>query len=291
MASIYDCFDLDLPDLVLPPEAKFKLVSSSSKTTRGALPVKMYVNEKAETHLKKAKDFLEKPKVEARLLKERHVYDAYPNIKLTNEAGVVAGSMAYIIMPLVAALHSQYGNRFEVTTEDTHSETYEDVSGDTRKIMVRTDLVFQRVPDGGGKPTVIAVIEYKRRGVIAYNDYAFAILDGGTTGDEINAKLDPLPKTRLQGNAERHGMQTCTYAASTKCKHIALFNWDHLLIFHYYLLGEHDVQTAGDYAGLTWATEGDVQGTYVEQAPIRKVLLGWLLMAFEEAFNGPSTST
>jgi hypothetical protein len=68
---------------------------------------------------------------------------------------------------------------------------------------------------------------------------------------------------------------------------VALFNWEYLLLFHFDKLQPRDKgrsKTAGDQANVTWITEGKPEGSIMERAHIRMVLLGWILNAFHDAF-------
>lgn len=285
-AFIIDCFDKTLPQLGLPPSKSYITTGSSGNTTAGARPSFRYVAKDVGPYLEKAGAFLHSFKGHGNEISGPQMFAAYPEVEIKNEQGVVAGAMAYTICPIVAALRLRYKGRFKVRMEATHKENYmnDDDEEDTES-AVRTDLLFCTVATEMMDSTVIAVIEYKRRKVIRYKDYEKAFLPPKTSRSEAAQNTAGMQKTALLGNAVHQSKQLCTYAARTKCRHVALFNWEHLLIFDFYLLEKGVLKTAGKHANLTWVTEDEsMSGKYEEQVPVRKALLGWLLMAFEEAF-------
>jgi len=284
--TIIKCFNSKLPDLGVSPNIKYTSVSSSSATTKNAKPAKVYIYEPADLLVERADEFLSKTEVSGGHINEAQTFEAYPEIKLSNEAGVVAGSWGYIILPLIAALRLSYPDQFEVGIEDNHIEAYVDEAG-IQKTIVRSDLVFRRLATNARPGKIIAIIEYKRREVIRYRDYDKAIRPSTTTRAQANKETATMKPedTKLIGNAMTHGKQVCTYAAIAECKHVALFNWDHLLLFKFYLLEPDMKKTAGPHANITWVTEGGPLQGMMEDRYIRKVLLGWLLMAFKDAFD------
>jgi hypothetical protein len=85
-----------------------------------------------------------------------------------------------------------------------------------KKPILRSDLVFTRSAEGNRKKTTIAVVEYKRRQVIRYKDYAKAILPSESSEQDIEKlKLKANETgmkglaTMLEGNAKAHGKQLC----------------------------------------------------------------------------------
>lgn len=284
--SILESFDLPLPDLGLETDPGYKSAGSSGASTEMARPPLAYIAKSAELHLRRADSFLRGEDV-VESLKATQISDPCPELRIENESGVVSASLVYIIMPLLAALRVHYPAKFEVTSEESHSELYTDDESRQTKKVVRTDLVIRKWSSVPKQGQTIAIIEYKRREVVHFKDYAKSKSIFAKNGETKAMNwADTTDVTRLTGNALAHGKQLCTYASRTVCKHVALFNWDHLLLVDFFQLKLGMKDEAGDLAYLTWVTEkGQLFHTNImEKALVRKVLLGWLLMAFKEAY-------
>ena len=138
---------------------------------------------------------------------------------------------------------------------------------------MRFDFLFRKrsksSPNGQGE--VIAVIKYKRRRLIRYNDFQPALVAEGAP---------PEKKDILEGNAGPFCKQVSVYATRTGCGHVALLDCDNLTLFEFHRLGRG---RGGDEAKVSWVHESDEGLGFIEEGYIRKVLLGWLVKAFEDA--------
>jgi hypothetical protein len=76
--------------------------------------------------------------------------------------------------------------------------------------------------------------------------------------------------------------QVSLYSRTLNCPYVALFNWDILLLYGFDLADEELPFTAGRKADLAWVNETDDASNHTEKCPIRKALLGWLVVVFEQ---------
>jgi hypothetical protein len=142
------------------------------------------------------------------------------------------------------------------------------------------DLVFNMKD---AKKTTVAILESKRRGQLRYSDFEGATVAENATGTEIKNKIEASKEeggdfgpdqTLLQSNGRWYFKQITTYAISRETQHVALFDWDNLVLFHFDDLKE---KSAGDTASYQWIEN---KGSGLEHATIRATLLGWLVDAF-----------
>jgi hypothetical protein len=166
----------------------------------------------------------------------------------------------------------------EMDDEDYAIEDEGDPNGRSSS-TVRLDLCW-RSKESGDK---IAVIEFKKRGQIRAEDYEKAIIPAKSK--DMNRKLAAWQKAktkprRLQKNAVWHTKQVTAYAVRTNCPYVALFNWDHLLLFKW---KKSDIvsdnllpnNNSGPSVSFTWVNDS-------EETKIRLALLGWLDTAFKD---------
>ncbi|KAF2846193.1 hypothetical protein T440DRAFT_375790, partial [Plenodomus tracheiphilus IPT5] len=157
----------------------------------------------------------------------------------------------------------------------------------------RFDLRFAKTSSSiNGTDACIAILEYKRRNYIEYTDFAPALLEDMSTVETVKAKKAAVgaSKTHLKRDALQYTKHLAAYAHQPKCRHVALFNWDYLLLFDFFKISEQQSFpdygvsiTAGDEAKVAWVQERLPGKQYMEVGKIRKVMLGWIIQAFEEA--------
>jgi hypothetical protein len=98
--------------------------------------------------------------------------------------------------------------------------------------------------------------------------------------------LETKTRTALIYSADVFTRQARKYSQQAQCSHIALFKWDNLLLHDFPVGSKEDLEDKE--TRFTSVTEDSkTQQGGVEVGPIRKVLLGWLLQAIEQAL-GPS---
>jgi hypothetical protein len=110
--------------------------------------------------------------------------------------------------------------------------------------------------------------------LIQYADFEGALAAEGAPPKK-KSKNSPL-----KANAVPFCKQVSAYAIQTQCKHVALLDWDNLVLFEFHQMNKRLV---GDEAKVSWVHEFEQGIGFMEKGFIRKVLLGWLLKAFEDA--------
>jgi hypothetical protein len=279
--------------LELDDKVTVKSVRASGTTTKKTPPPQMLFYSSIAEFAEYADLLLEHPRLQKKLLDTRTISAKRPEIKQDNEAGVVLASMTYIFDPITEVLHAMFPGKWSLHTEYTHTEKDIEVENESRKVstpsresVLRTDLIFKI----SGSEDIIAVVEFKRRQYIRYTDFEGAIVPQDIAEEELRKKqsrLKKLGETLLKSNAESYGKQVKAYAIRTKCKHIALFNWEHLLLFNFDPVIPRTAigvpGSANDRPKVSWVHESDEGVGFMEQGLIRKVLLGWLLKAFGDA--------
>ncbi|KAF1848883.1 uncharacterized protein K460DRAFT_269035, partial [Cucurbitaria berberidis CBS 394.84] len=198
------------------------------------------------------------------------------------EADVVEASALYILAPIYEILHELYAGKWVRSAERTHVTPNEEAE---EKECVRYDLTFQTPSYNGIQGETIAILEYKKRNMIRYDDFKATLLSAHASEITIQSLKDEIEdqdkETYLQRNAQAYSKQVCKYAATSRCQHVALFNWDNLLLYRFdrAKIGKGDT---GDQANLTWVNESGIGGKFVQKCYIRKAILGWILKAFED---------
>ena len=281
--TIIGSFEKKLYVLELEENVTVKTVQASGVTTKNTPPPKLLFYSPMIEFVEYADHFLKHPRLTEKLLDSRTISAKRPEIKQDNEAGVVLTSMTYILDPITEVLHAMFPGKWDLHSEQTQVEKkvekniQKEVGGES---ALRTDLIFKI----SGSEHTIAVVEFKRRQYIRYKDFKGAIVPLDISENELEQKkLDSDAKNRktlLEGNAEPYGKQVKAYAIRTGCKHVALFNWEHLLLFNF---DPVTFETASDRPKVSWVHEGDDGHGFMEEGLIRKVLLGWLIKAFRDA--------
>lgn len=187
-------------------------------------------------------------------------------------------STLYLIKPILHMLQLRYGGKmFTISSEDTAKK--EMVK--TGESATRVDLIFRSVKDG----RVILIIEYKRQQQILYKQFERTLLPSNASERQITNKIaeaaNATHHTVLDDNALSYTKQVSKYAEQQDCKHVALANWDHLLLFEFNKLN-YPLYTAGPTAELTWISEKRSQGEFITQDKMRMSLMGFAFLAFEE---------
>jgi hypothetical protein len=153
---------------------------------------------------------------------------------------------------------------------------------------IRPDVIFQKRDGDGMTGTAIAILEYKKLGNIKFEDFEEILLCKGISPRAVKEALDNTEEGgTFTGNAIVYSKQVSVYARLKECPRVALFNWDHLLLYNFNLQDNKEPYMAGSKADLVWVQETNDADEFIGKCPIRKALLGWLLVAFREKL-GPS---
>jgi len=196
-----------------------------------------------------------------------------------NSEGDISNTIhLYVIAPILEVLNHKYGDTFEYTTELSPTIEKEDDGDGKPKNGVRFDAVFLKRQGG----RTIAVLEFKRKEYLVYRDFEGALVkEKGSSAEGL-----------LKRNGDIFTKQISAYAVTSGCKHVALFNWDDLLLFYFFQLENktNSARRIGKKARLVWVEEReDSRGWHIQTQSIRKALLGWLLRAFEDADMTPAS--
>ncbi|KAH8745180.1 hypothetical protein F5883DRAFT_511031 [Diaporthe sp. PMI_573] len=128
-----------------------------------------------------------------------------------NESDVVRTAAMYLVHPVVAALNADLHMAGRLLLQS------EDILG-----QVRSDITFYR-NDGTPDPRPIAVLEFKRRGIIRPGQFAAAI-----------PAVVPAPgATLFDYEALKLIKQACAYAIVFRTKHVALCDWNYLVLCYF----------------------------------------------------------
>jgi hypothetical protein len=304
------CFQESLPvlDQTL---AKYKHVQASEKTTANQkIPPVLIEHPGAKWNLAGEKA-IEEALGRSTALHIADLATTFTELHLTSETDVVSASMIYLIRPVLEVLHILCPDKFEVFSEasvskekgdqeqDNFGEEYDASYAKKRKMSSKSASKSNSSGSKGSRTTdtencrldmmwkvqgqtkIIAVIEFKKRAQIKDSDWDSAILPAGTSEQQIQAKAeesrDSPHETMLRSSAIWYLKQVTTYAVLTRCRNVALFNWDKLLLFQFdpAVLLDRGVNDTVDFV------RSDDETT-----KIRLALLGWLRNAFEEAFKG-----
>ncbi|KAH7093686.1 hypothetical protein FB567DRAFT_178431 [Paraphoma chrysanthemicola] len=189
--SVIGCFYQLLPVLGQNEAVSYKIVKPSGNTTKNAVPPKVLIHFAAKEYEDIAKATLNKDTMEINRLRKMSAQEACPELRLDTEGDVVAGSMIYVMIPIIQILRIRYGDQFDVNTEYSQEVLESDTEGGTKSVL-RSDLVFKHRSQG----ITIALIEYKRRQIIRYEDYKNAILTSKTTKQKHREKEERSGKNR-----------------------------------------------------------------------------------------------
>ncbi|KAI4613316.1 uncharacterized protein J4E87_009963 [Alternaria ethzedia] len=271
-----ECFGKDVPVLSPSPNARYRTVEASGKTTKDAKAPGTLEVTPVDPLIAQADTILNE--LQRTELGTRSMLSTLPQLGQNSEGDVSNTIFLYVIAPIIEVLNHKYGDTFEYTTELSRSIEKEDQVNDKAHNGVRFDAVFLKRQGGG----VIALLEFKRKEYLVYRDFEGALVE------EKGSSPDGL----LTRNGAIFTKQISAYAVKSGCKHVALFNWDHLLLFDFFQLEKKSnmERFIGKKARLTWVVEREeLRGKHMKQHFIRKALLGWLLRAFEDADMTPAS--
>jgi len=298
--SLIECFDQELPTLDAHP-MPYKSAKPSGESTKLAVPplILRHVSWKQFSGL--ADETF--TSLTNNRQSENPIATTFSKLPLQTESDVVYASLLYVIEPIMEILQVLYPDQWTTHTElhdkaSEKRESLEDPKTKVTKDVIRYDLVFKSTARHPNPGKTIAVIEYKRRELIRPNYFQDAIIPDSSTPAQINKLKKQSTDMGVEGLLKSNGLsyckQVCRYAQISKCKHVALFNWQHLLLFDFHQLSasmngsfkdKPNTFAAGDEAKISWVCEGAPSVPFMEQGFIRKVLLGWILRAFEDSRN------
>jgi hypothetical protein len=311
--TIIGSFNQNLPNLAPSSTGKYVRVSPSRPTTANAKPPLVLLCGSSDSLALKTDTALDVPIVKNSLRKNNVMHtDLGSSFPLENEASVKDASVQYILSDIYEILNILYPGKWRVRPEcnnvslhKTVPKKVEDTDLDdeqpkTKKRKtkdggaegnedgepenVRYDLIFEEIPEDGEMAKTVAVLEYKKTWMIRYADFKDGLVPDNAPENTQDLLKMALLKPLIRDNGATYLKQVSTYSSTRKCPHVALFNWDHLLLFEFTGLG-YGILAAGDRAHLIWVSEQKrSDDLHVNEGPIRKALLGWLLGIFDRHF-------
>lgn len=293
--SILASFEEDLPLLNRSTTVVYKTATPSGETTKACKPPLVLLCHSP----KYSNGFIDLANSTLRQFSEgdfdnRRLPPPFPEYALDTEAELGTAAETQILQPIFEILHQRWGRKYKI-----RKESHPEIAG-TSDCTVRFDLVFST---GDDKNETIMVLEFKRREMIRYDDFAqlrqpkgpSGLMEYGSSDEAVKKRMAAIKKTKTGspwgGNAVPYLRQISKYAKKSSCPYVALFNWDHLLLFKFDkeklgVEGLDDEATAGNVAELTWVSEHNAirnkeSGNFIQRHKIRKALLGFIIVAFE----------
>jgi hypothetical protein len=297
--TVIECFSRNLPNLKETRLRNYRSVAASSTTTAAATPPGVFFCSSPKDLTGFADIILAHKATTDAAGGTRRIASDFRQWSKDSEQDICMAASVYIIEELCEILTIGYPNGWVLSNECTDrklNKTANQIPAAKTKGKqaaspqkeeeseienLRYDMVFHAPSTNGEEDKTIAIIEFKKPQQIRYADFKSALL----VRNSGKKRASQFANGPLRGNAMSYSKQVSKYAAQQDCRHVALFNWDHLLLYNFTDLNTGQ-DTAGKTAGLTWVCENKkIEGEHIFYAPIRKVMLGWLLQAFGEHFG------
>lgn len=265
---------------VFEPESniEYKPVQPSGATTNATDPPEYLISTPISRFVRLANKVLSNKRLKDRALHTRRMSEKRSEMKQSSETGTVIATQTYILDPVTEVLHIMFLDQWESRPE--YSKKPGDKTDDL-DANVRLDLAFINAETG----ELMASFEFKKRGLIDYEDASDAIVSKDAPQTVKDNKSQEAQEnevaTLLLDNGMTFGKQVRAYAETYQCGNIALFNWDHLLLFGFKFQGDEATLTPT----VAWVKEdgGEPGESHIQEGLFRTVLLGWLVSAFQEA--------
>jgi hypothetical protein len=120
--------------------------------------------------------------------------------------------------------------------------------------------------------------------MIKYDDFESGLMSDESSVEKVDAAVVAAEaELKLVNNADSYSKQISAYSKGEACRHVALFNWDHLLLYKFNQKGSGG--DAGSRAHLSWVNEEGGSGAFMQRCHIRKAMSGWILTAFEDVYG------
>lgn len=292
--TIRDCFrvskGIGFPKFDVLRNAKHHDSKPSGSMTLSTEPPAIAASEPAENWIRKGEEALEKLPRDHTLDKQ-YLPCREEAMSHVSEGDVVRSASLYLIHPVNQALCA-----FRETTGGLTCQS--EWENEDPNVANRADITFlltSQDPRLNRRP--FAAIELKHRGFIFPDEFRSAYFKADV--DERKEKQrctkaienarSTTSGTAFKGNSFWGIKQAAAYAIGLNVKHVALFDWDYLvlitfpdLVVYYDEHGRHDGSHAGDKCRITMISQA--RGSKV----MRVALLGFLLEAFETTYNACS---
>jgi hypothetical protein len=137
-----------------------------------------------------------------------------------NEGDVVRSASVYLLNPVNVALSVHQSNRVRCVSETSANK-------------MRTDILYRRISGSGGPNRTFAILEFKRQGVFAVDDFRSATKPA-TQIASFEQKASNRPEsTYFMDNALKVIKQAAAYAIQHRTQYVALFDWGLLVMVRF----------------------------------------------------------
>jgi hypothetical protein len=173
---------------------------------------------------------------------------------IATEQDVVNLSTMFLLPPIIAAIDALYPGRLTQYSEQDLDHLRVDHSIRTKE---------------QGKREAVMLIEYKRCCLLHVEEFTNAMCDR----EDLGAKLDELKRENYYSTLDRSNnaywivKQATAYSKRTKCRYVALCDWERLILIRFQRNGKMD----------------SAEVTIVPRSLFRKALLGFLIEACQDA--------
>jgi hypothetical protein len=272
--TVLEAFGHCLPLLDRKPGIGYTSAGSSSITTRNAVPPEVLVCQESKEFIQEVNRALGSRTIKRSYYANNKAPSKQSSL-LASEGDVVRESTTHVLNTICEILKTLWPDQWYLQSEKS-------------EMPIRPDVIFQKRDGDGTTGTAIAILEYKKLGNIKFEDFEEILLCKGISPRAVKEALDNTEEGgTFTGNAIVYSKQVSVYARLKECPRVALFNWDHLLLYNFNLQDNKEPYMAGSKADLVWVQETNDADEFIGKCPIRKALLGWLLVAFREKL-GPS---
>lgn len=298
--TVLESFDCPLPELSRDHNMKYKAVGSSGTTTAKAVPPQYLISGELGPLEAKVSEVFNRAAIQSYARRKSKIpTNLGKSLLLSAESEVVFATTMYVLVEILLILKILYNDKWRIRPErssvnnprdeDNEDENIKPKKGGSKKKKgttnakenVRYDAIFEGLDEDGNVKGTIAVLEYKRISMIRYSDFKQSFVSVEKSAQELMKVHSE--EVLLDGNGNKYTKQCSAYSRKENCAHVALFNWDELLLFEF--CRSDTGFDAGRQAGLTWINETGTGGEFVKKCTIRKALLGWIIRAFESYFG------
>lgn len=267
--TLYDSFSEEV--LLLTPQRNNLLVpnidiSRKGPSTQNALAPVVWFERIENEYVTRANGIIGSKRVKELLLRS-YLPAPYSPCVLNSETDIVQASVLWLLHPVIKALQAFFPNvecAAEVTLGDCRCDALITIAGEH-----------------------VVVIEYKNRGNIKEKEFRagwvedFSPQNGRQIRDKIEKASDRGRKHELlvscmDTNAMCLTKQAMAYAFRWKTRHVCLFDWDNLFLWH--------------FAGIHFNPEKACQWAYgtpvKDRKNFRAALLGFVIEAYNDKVGG-----
>jgi hypothetical protein len=222
--TYHECFEPPHPTMPVSnlEKTQKQTDSTSSDTVKKQNSPKILIEEEVDSWVKIANNFLQSPEAKSPSSRLSN-FALVPSINsLLSKFDVQREADRYLMLPLISALRTKYPNLELQETAGPPPQTYAGIK--TKNEMYITD----------GKD-IILVVEYTPCGYIHYEEFKKAFRNEKDLQEELDAlQAREMASTLEEGsNAMDFIKKGTAYSQKTGCKHVALCDYEHLVLLRY----------------------------------------------------------